>query len=69
MVSTSHLARFAGSGDRPGERGVEEDVGFEKRAGRVVDEEAGGRQHAIERRLVEKPERRHVRRLLPGGSR
>ncbi len=54
------FAAFAGSGDRPGERGVEEDVGLEELAGHVVDEEARGRQHAIERGSLQESERRQA---------
>ena len=58
MVSTSKRSGLAAGRHGPGERGVEEDVGLEKLARRLVDQEAGRRQHAIERRLAQKAERR-----------
>ena len=38
----------AGLRHRPRERGVEEDVRLDERAGRAIDEKAGRREHAIE---------------------
>ena len=52
--------RLAVGRDRPRERGVEEDVGFDERAGRRVDDEARRREHAIEIGPAREPERRHA---------
>ena len=51
-------ARLARGGRRPRERGIEEDVGLEQLAGEVVDEQARRRQHAVEFRRRQKPDRR-----------
>ena len=50
-------ARLAAGRHRKHEAGVEEDVGLVDRAGGGVDHEAGGGEHAIEVRPIEKADR------------
>ena len=52
------LAGFARRRDGPRKRRVEEDIGLDERARRVVDEKAGRRQHAVEIGPRQEAERR-----------
>ncbi len=61
------LVRLAGFRHRPREGRIEEDVGLEELAGRVVHQVTGRGEHAIERRLAQEPERRPPVVLRPAG--